>query len=175
MREILFRGKPVHKEDYTLYEKLYKSDIFKDGFAYGSLVVIKDKYYICIGVAGVSINSLINNTTATLVEVIPETVGQFTGLTDKNGKKIFEGDIVKTQPFSDKPYSSKAKYKKHIGVVEYRIRHFKNHFYGQDYEARWTVTIIDYGKFTCYNWNEFFKCEIIGNIHDNPELLEVKE
>lgn len=108
-------------------------------------------------------------------EVESETVGQYTGLTDKNGKKIFEGDIVKTQPFSDKPYSSKAKYKKHIGVVEYRIRHFKNHFYEQDYEAKWTVTIIDYGKFTCYNWNEFFKCEIIGNIHDNPELLEVKE
>ena len=178
MREILFRGKPIYKEDCMLYENLYKDnkdtiDVFKDGFVYGSLVVIKDKYYICIGVAGVLLNSLVNNATATMIEVVPETVGQFTGLKDKNGKKIFEGDIVKTQPFSDKPYSSKAKYKKHIGVVEYRIRHFKNHFYEQDYEARWIVTIIDYGKFTCYNWNEFFECEIIGNIYDNPELLEV--
>lgn len=105
-------------------------------------------------------------------EVDPKTVGQYTGLTDKNGKKIFEGDIVKTQPFSDKPYSSKAKYKQHIGIVEYRIRHFKNRFYEQDYEAKWIVTIIDYGKFTCCDWNEFFRCDIIGNIYDNHELLE---
>ena len=92
MREILFRGKPIHKEDYTLYENLYKDnkdtiDVFNNGFVYGSLVVIKDKYYICVGIAGVLINSLINNATATMIEIEPETVGQFTGLTDKNGKK----------------------------------------------------------------------------------------
>lgn len=107
-----------------------------------------------------------------LVEVIPETVGQCTGLEDKNGKMIFEGDIVRTQPFSDKPYSSKAKYKQHIGVVEYRVSHFKNSFYEQDYKAEWIVDIKDYGKFTCYDWSKFFKCEVIGNIYDNPELLE---
>ena len=150
MRDILFRGKRKENGEWV----------------YGNYAVTdnngKQQYFIF-------------QNKAFEFEVDPETVGQFTGLTDKNGKKIFEGDIVKTQPFSDKPYSSKAKYKRHIGVVEYRIRHFKNHFYRQDYEARWIVTIIDYGKFTCYNWNEFFKCEIIGNIHDNPELLEVKE
>lgn len=108
-------------------------------------------------------------------EVIPETVGQCTGLEDKNGKMIFEGDIVRTQPFSDKPYSSKAKYKQHIGVVEYRVSHFKNSFYEQDYEAEWIVDIKDYGKFTCYDWSKFFKCKVIGNIHDNPELLEVEK
>lgn len=174
MREILFRGKPTSKLDYTKFEPIFP-DVFKNGLIYGSLVVTKDKYYIAINIVCISQQNLINSKTATLIEVIPETVSQYTGLTDKNGKKIFEGDIVKTQPFSDRPYSSKAKYKKHIGVVEYRIRHFKNHFYEQDYEARWRVTIIDYGKFTCYNWNEFFKCEIIGNIYDNPELLEVEE
>lgn len=107
-------------------------------------------------------------------EVVPATVGQYTGLTDKNGKKIFEGDIVRTQPFSDKPYSSKAKYKQHIGVVEYQVRHFKNSLYEQDYEGTWIVKISNYGKFTCCNWSEFFKCEVIGNIYDNPELLEDK-
>lgn len=110
-----------------------------------------------------------------LHEVIPETVGQYTGLKDKNGKLIFEGDIVRTQPFSDKPYSSKAKYKQHIGVVEYRVSHFKNSFYEQDYKAEWIVDIKDYGKFTCYDWSKFFKCKVIGNIHDNPELLEVEK
>lgn len=108
------------------------------------------------------------------LEVIPKTVGQCTGLKDKDGKWIFEGDIVRTQPFSDKPYSSKAKYKQHIGVVEYRVSHFKNSLYEQDYKAEWIVNIKDYGKFAYCNWNEFFKCEVIGNIHDNRELLEVE-
>lgn len=110
---------------------------------------------------------------ACAVEVIPETVGQWTGLKDKNGKLMFEGDIIRTQPFSDRPYSSKAKYKQHIGVVEYRIRHFKNSLYEQDYKAEWIVNVKDYGKFTCYDWSEFFRCEVIGNIHDD-DLLEVE-
>ena len=104
--------------------------------------------------------------------VLRETVGQYTGLTDKNGTKIFEGDIVRTQPFSDRLYSKKAKFKQHIGIVEYVIRHFKNSLYEQDYEAGWRVKIKDYDKFGYYDWSTFFKCEVIGNIHDNPELLK---
>ena len=149
MREILFRGKRKDNGEWV----------------YGNYAVTNNN----------GKRHFIFQNKAFEFEIESETVGQYTGLTDKNGKKIFEGDIVKTQPFSDKPYSSKAKYKKHIGVVKYRIRHFKNHFYEQDYEAKWIVTIIDYGKFTCYNWNEFFECEIIGNIHDNTELIEVEE
>lgn len=151
MREILFRGKLVNKADYTLYEKLYKSDVFKDGLVYGSLVVIKDKYYICIGVAGVSINSLINNTTATLIEVIPETVSQYTGLTDKNGKKIFEGDIVE-RFWLGRKYIYRIDYDKYIAS-----------FIGKDIYGLYFITFD-------YDACEF---EVIGNIHDNPELLEV--
>lgn len=112
------------------------------------------------------------------VQVIPETVGQYTGLTDKNGKKIFEGDIVKTQPFYDKPYSDKRKAKQFIGVVTYKVSTFNgNRFYSkQDYSAEWGLKFNeDFGKFTHYSWGELWNCEVIGNIHDNPELLEVKQ
>ena len=103
-------------------------------------------------------------------EVIPESVGQYIGLTDKNGKKIFEGDIVRTQPFSDRPYSKKAKFKQHIGVVEYYIR--RHNLREQDYEAGWQVKIKDYGGYGCCDWSAFFQCEVIGNVFENVDLLE---
>lgn len=166
MREILFRGKPVNKEDYTLYENLYKDnkdtiDVLNNGFVYGSLVVIKDKYYICIGVAGVMINSSINNATATLIEVIPETVGEYTNLTDKNGKKIFEGDIIKQINSYDKLEM--------IGFVRFSK------------SSQFVISHTYTKKENCYKrgMKKAFaiktNCEIIGNIYDNPELLEAEE
>lgn len=144
MREILFRGKPKNEADYEFLKKMYK-DNCKDGFIYGSLVVSHGKYYICI-MALCQINSLVDNGTTTMFEVIPETVGEYTCLKDKNGKMIFEGDIV-TMP----RYGSG----KHKSVV-----YFKN------------------GKFAVNGSNYNFKdicprnMEVIGNIHDNPELLK---
>lgn len=113
-------------------------------------------------------------------EVIPETVGQYTGLKDKSGKKIFEGDIVKTQERYDRPYSKNRKSKRHIGVVEYQIHSgsgFHNSKTGKwdrymEYAAEWIVKVQDYGKFTYGSWGDFWDCEVIGNIHDNPELLK---
>jgi uncharacterized phage protein (TIGR01671 family) len=75
--------------------------------------------------------------------VIPETVGQFIGVTDKNGKNIFEGDILKT---------NEANW---IGKVE-----FKHSAY---------IISDDKGGYSTYP--DFMKCEVIGNTHDNPELL----
>lgn len=166
MRVHLYRGKPVNKADYTLYEGLYEPNVFNEEFVYGSLIVKGKKHYICIGVAGAKLNCLINNATVTLVEVIPETVGEYTNLTDKNGKKIFEGDILKPD-YDNSSYYRVAwdSGKLHLNIEEYCFN---------DSEGKalwsWCENIVDYQINGCVD-----NCEIIGNIYDNPELLEVDE
>ena len=111
-----------------------------------------------------------------------DTVGQYTGLMDKNGVKIFEGDIVMTGIRYDKPYSKSRKGKRLIGKVEHHIGEGEG-FFNDDtgkydahkmYSSEWKVTIPNIEsnrKYCCYTWGDFFDCEVIGNIHDNPELL----
>lgn len=85
-----------------------------------------------------------------------ETVGQYTGLTDKNGKKIFEGDIVICSQEINGNFIDK-----HIemGYVEMKHGAFGLHR-KQGY----------YRPFK--DWLEDYEYEVIGNIHDNPELLK---
>ena len=82
-------------------------------------------------------------------EVVPETVSQFTGLTDKNGKKIFEGDIVKEI----------CKWDGANMYVEY-------------YDAQSTFALYDKEKIGFKYLCDIHNREVIGNIFDNPELLE---
>lgn len=162
MREILFRGKPIHKEDYILNENMeYSVGYFKDGLVYGSLIVENNNYYICTGVAGVSINSLINNTTATLVEVIPETISQYTGLKDKNGNKIFEGDILKAD-YDDGSYCRVAwdSTELHFNLERYCF----NDFAGKAV-LQWCENIVNYVPEDDY--------EIIGNIYAEQSDTEL--
>lgn len=87
-----------------------------------------------------------------VAEIDAETVGQYTGLTDKNGKKIFDGDIC---------------------------RNPKN---GEIVSVKWHGTMAGFvlskrkEKSNLFNFGELFraydKYEVIGNIHDNPELLK---
>jgi uncharacterized phage protein (TIGR01671 family) len=108
-------------------------------------------------------------------EVIPESISEYTGIHDKNGKKIFENDIVRTQPFYDRPFSSQRKGKQFVGVVEYTTRKFNgNRFYPEQiYDARWRVNIAeDIGKYVHSSWSDFWDCEVIGNMFENSELLE---
>lgn len=125
-REIIFRGKRIDNGEWTE----------------GYLFKIWNRTYLLWGMTGDVPN---------MVEVKPQTVGQFTGLTDKNGKKIFEGDIVK--------FSHPAFNKSRIGVISYEMNEagFVLRYKG-DY--CW-IAYID----------EFY--EVIGNVYDNPELLEV--
>ncbi len=90
-------------------------------------------------------------------EVIPETVGQYTGLKDKNGKEIYEGDIITTD--LERPYL----------IVEYRNGAFMiNCNDGSD-------DYYDIFFRTSEEPQEVWKYgEVIGNIHDNPELMEVE-
>jgi uncharacterized phage protein (TIGR01671 family) len=90
-------------------------------------------------------------------EVDPQTVGQYTGLKDKNGKRIFEGDILEFwQPEFDLTDKS-------WGIVRY--------FADEDYPAFDIETLnVDSNGLSYIMAN--CECEIIGNIHDNPELLE---
>ena len=88
-------------------------------------------------------------------DFIPETVGQFTGLTDKNGKKIFEGDIVHVHDCLLKP---SAPYHEFDGVVEHKDASF----------------VIVNDCMTHYRWLDY-DVTVLGNIHDNPELLEGEE
>lgn len=144
MREILFRGKPKNKADYEFLKKMYK-DNCKDGFIYGSLVISHGKYYICI-MALCQINSLVDNGITTMFEVIPEAVGEYTGLKDKNGKMIFEGDIV-TMP-------------KYGGGRHRSVVYFRNGKFAVDGSS--------------YSFKDICSknMEVIGNIFDNPELLK---
>lgn len=132
MREILFRGKRVDNGEWET----------------GSLV------YARMGTseeqAGIA-----DKMTAYHTPVIPETVGQYTGLTDKNGKKIFEGDIVSGHLDEAFP-EDETRYKVIWDDYGWHIRDST----GTDtFEQGWA--------------KQYF--EVIGNIYDNPELLGGKE
>lgn len=94
-------------------------------------------------------------------EVVPETVGQYTGITDDNGKKIFEGDILGvTNDDPDYDYITKVYLDCDTLCVDVQ---------GQDYD----YTSIG---FAIEIWDdECDQVEIIGNIYDNTELLKEKE
>ena len=94
-------------------------------------------------------------------DFIPETVGQYTGLTDKNGKKIFEGDIVESQ-YTQKPYL--VCFGEYTYTDEYEDEQEACGWYNQDIN----------GCITAFGCPESW-ATVIGNIHDSPELIGGKE
>ena len=95
--------------------------------------------------------------------VLPETVGQYTGLTDKNGRKIFEGDILKIARVSDSIgsyYHPPLNYPVNV-VVKWDMCAWMWETLCED------KRYIHFPDAWCH-----YECEVIGNIHDNPELLK---
>lgn len=130
MREILFRGKCVNGDEWVYGD--YKSPDF-----YGMVQIFE-------GIRGYA--------------VLPETIGQFTGILDKHDNAIFDGDIVRVITPKGEVGLAKigigavgAKCRPHIGV------------YGEINGVRADMIA---------NKSEHY--EVIGNIHDNPELLTDK-
>jgi len=137
------------------------------GWSYGNLHVCgtTNNHHI-IGCAEcdeqVEINLVYNN----VVEVNSYTIGQCTGLRDKNGALIFEGDILSM----DNKYHPNKGYECKILIV-----YDKNGFcyrYPIKKDLRYTPNITTDTTFHIFTYDISKYAEIIGNIHDNPELLE---
>ena len=129
MREILFRGRRIDNGEWV------------EGMPW----LFKDHACICPWREGMCKY----DTGYYPVHVIPETVGQYTGLTNKNGKRIFEGDIVKAMSVPMLVIFDKES--AHFFVCYYMDGHkdcFENTLYGHD------------------------RLTVIGNIHDNPDLID---
>ena len=125
MREILFRGKCIYNNEWV----------------YGFLFITRKGQY---NIKWYDPQFGSSKTS----EVYPETIGQFTGLVDKNGKKIFEDDVFV-----------------HNNKYRYKVLWCNDHkgFYAEG------INLSDYD----YVGNFYEFClEVNGNIHDSPELLE---
>lgn len=123
MRDILFRGKRADNGDWHEGEDIMRNTI---------------RGKVCLAKIGED-----------WISVDPKTVGQYTGLKDKNGKRIFEGDIVRCGTGR-------------ICKVTFFISPGVSGF-----------DLVPIGGFDApppHNWSLFADTEVIGNIHDNPEL-----
>ena len=138
--EILFRGKRIDNGEWVC------GDLLQDV-----------ESGICAIVSYVNLGGNIHDLSESCIfAVIPETVGQYTGLTDKNGKRIFEGDICRFKRFNDV----------HIGKIVFNATtaSFVMWYqpivgaYGEKATQKMLLSVCD-------------DIEVIGNIHDNPELL----
>lgn len=141
MREIKFRGKRINSGTMVFGDLLNGIGAkYNKKYIYPNVVLLPKDCHIMDG-----------------YEVEPETIGQYTGLRDKNGKEIYEGDIVKING-ADRIYY---------------IRWFDDMCFGfADIRSDYLNTFYE-----CYNThNNGFPCdthiEVIGNIYENPELIK---
>lgn len=138
-REIKFRAKRVDNNEWI--------------YGYFGIDHNDKSYIFLVEDVGMSIGkSLVQ------YEVVPETVGQFTGLTDKNGLDIYEGDIIRTE--------------RNTAVVSFGNKEYIIKIYDKSDMIEingWLVTNKNGHSETLDS--SFCEGEVIGNIHSNPELI----
>ena len=153
MREILFRGKRFDNGKWV--EGGYIPLDVDSGYTY----IIEPCNYA-------STFSALDLIKLHSILVIPSTVGQYTGLTDKNGVRIFEGDIVKT-------HYANAQKSDFIEQVVFHNGKFCAYFSNQ--LCKQWANLYDGTEHLPQDKSVYMdSVEVIGNIHDNPELLELR-
>jgi uncharacterized phage protein (TIGR01671 family) len=142
-----FRGKRKDNEEWV----------------YGSLVQYRDEWFI-VSFDIICFDAQYGDVWISFPQsktlVIPETVGMFTGLNDRNGKDIYQGDILRLWRSVGAKGQLRGEYYTLLPVV---------------YCVTWCqFTADDVSTKTQYPiWQTFGAVEVVGNIHENPELLEV--
>ena len=157
MREMLFRGRRLYGKEWV-----YSTTIFTEGDRV--YMPRPDTNYIITSHADIvgDIWQIECKRPDCFYRVDPSTVGQYTGLTDKNGNKIFEGDILSIAQNSDgmgQYYYPPIPYPAHV-VVKWDLCSWMWEVIGED------KYYLSFPDAWCH-----YDCEVIGNIHDNPELL----
>lgn len=137
MRDIEFRAKAINREGCQEYRTNYKNG----DWVYGLITKRKDEY---------SCATMTNTNGISNIDVDEYTLCQYIGRKDKNGTKIYEGDLVK---FTDSNYPMLIRWVK--GCAKFVF-----------FDLVCEVNVDIWNKLTD-------ECEIIGNIFDNPEIAEV--
>ena len=155
IREILFRGKAINRDP----NRVYRTDYKNGDWVFGLPTKLERDFNIAemrneVGVSGIDVDI--------------ETVGQFSGLTDRKSKKIFEGDIVKAviNLAGELCYA--------IGVVIFENGTFKLKVFQSKNTAEYKqYTGANVAAYSLeHNFIERrYLLEVIGNIFDNPDLL----
>ena len=135
MRDILFRGKRIYEDEWVE----------------GSLICFADGCcFVCVQGENMDFMDKFG--------VIPETVGQYTGLTDKNGKKVFEGDIVKcTDKTYDYSFNAVVIFGNPNGEYNWGFQLKRISGASANTDILLWFDMDDVGAFA----------EVVGNIHDN--------
>ena len=143
MREILFRGKAINRN-----EGCHRTEYQNGEWVYGLVTRLYDEQFKNLPAEMTNTNGISG------IEIDYKTIGQYTGMLDKNGTKIFEGDIIDFFGRSDGDG---------YGVVKYDA-------YETEFGFEYDNIYRSLGK-NFYPEN----IEVVGNIYDNPELLGDEE